>query len=322
MAVSRPEPGPLTKTSTFCSPCSMPLRAQESAVTWAANGVDLREPLKPAEPALSHAMTFPSLSVRLTIVLLKDVLMCAWPTAMFFLTRRRARPLDWRRGGATSDHLPARSCSRTAKSERRKDAESVRSRRLRARPRTPRGDALQPSRECEMGGRRSPSGLGLLPAADGLLRALAGARVRLRPLPVHRQAAAVADAAVGADLLQALDCLRALAPELALDLEVRVDVRPQLRDLLVGQVADLLVAGEAELGADLLRARLADAVDVRERHLEALLTGEVHSCDPGQTRLLRSLALPLLVPRVRADDQHAAVPLDHAAAVTHRLDGW
>src|SRR5262245_7999744 len=33
------------------------------------------------------------------------------------------------------------------------------------------------------------------------------------------------------------------------------------------------------------------------------------------------LALPLLVPRVRADDQHLAVPLDHAAAVTHRLDG-
>src|SRR5919109_3051425 len=33
------------------------------------------------------------------------------------------------------------------------------------------------------------------------------------------------------------------------------------------------------------------------------------------------LALSLLVPRVAADDQHLAVPLDHAAAVTHRLDG-
>ena len=55
----------------------MPLRAQESAVTWAANGVDLREPLKPAEPADSQQITFPSLSVSVTIVLLKDVLMCA-----------------------------------------------------------------------------------------------------------------------------------------------------------------------------------------------------------------------------------------------------
>ena len=85
IAVSRPEPGPLTKTSTFCSPCSMPLRAHASAVTCAANGVDLREPLKPAEPADSHAITFPSLSVSETIVLLNDVLMCAWPIAMFLL---------------------------------------------------------------------------------------------------------------------------------------------------------------------------------------------------------------------------------------------
>ena len=77
IAVSRPEPGPLTKTSTFCSPCSIPLRAAASAVTWAAKGVDLREPLKPAEPAYSQTMTLPSVSVSATIVLLNDVLMCA-----------------------------------------------------------------------------------------------------------------------------------------------------------------------------------------------------------------------------------------------------
>src|SRR2546429_426243 len=57
----------------------MPLRAAASAVTWAANGVDLREPLKPAPPADSHASTLPSRSVSDTIVLLNDVLMCAWP---------------------------------------------------------------------------------------------------------------------------------------------------------------------------------------------------------------------------------------------------
>src|SRR3954468_14148977 len=92
IAVSRPDPGPFTKTSTFCRPCSMPFRAHASAVTCAANGVDLREPLKPAEPADSQAMTFPSRSVSATIVLLKLVLMCAWPTAMFFLTLPRVRP--------------------------------------------------------------------------------------------------------------------------------------------------------------------------------------------------------------------------------------
>ena len=69
----------------------MPFRAAASAVTWAANGVDLREPLKPAPPADSHAMTLPSRSVSETIVLLNEVLMCAWPIGMFLRTRRRPR---------------------------------------------------------------------------------------------------------------------------------------------------------------------------------------------------------------------------------------
>ena len=69
----------------------MPLRAAASAVTCAANGVDLRDPLKPAPPADSHAITLPSLSVSDTIVLLKLVLMCAWPNGTFLRTRLRPR---------------------------------------------------------------------------------------------------------------------------------------------------------------------------------------------------------------------------------------
>src|SRR3954466_9272358 len=97
MAVSRPEPGPFTKTSTFSRPCSMPFLAAASAVTWAAKGVDLREPLKPAPPADSHAITFPSRSVSDTMVLLKLVFTCACPYGMFFLTLRlpRGRPGFW-----------------------------------------------------------------------------------------------------------------------------------------------------------------------------------------------------------------------------------
>src|SRR3954470_15180756 len=102
IAVSRPEPGPLTKTSTFWRPCSIPLRAAASAVTCAANGVDLREPLNPAEPADSQAITLPSRSVSETIVLLNEVLMCAWPIGMFFLTLRRPR---WGRLGAGIDYF-------------------------------------------------------------------------------------------------------------------------------------------------------------------------------------------------------------------------
>jgi len=67
------------------------LAAAASAVTWAANGVDLREPLNPAPPADSHAITLPPGSVRETIVLLNEVLMCAWPIGTFLRTRRRPR---------------------------------------------------------------------------------------------------------------------------------------------------------------------------------------------------------------------------------------
>src|SRR3954469_7336482 len=75
IAVSRPEPGPLTKTSTLRMPCSWARRAAASAAICAANGVDLREPLKPTWPAEAHEITAPVGSVIETMVLLKVLLM-------------------------------------------------------------------------------------------------------------------------------------------------------------------------------------------------------------------------------------------------------
>src|SRR6185437_15507753 len=75
MAVSRPEPGPLTKTSTLRMPCSMARRAAASAAICAAYGVDLRDPLNPTWPADAHEMTFPVGSVIEMIVLLNVLLM-------------------------------------------------------------------------------------------------------------------------------------------------------------------------------------------------------------------------------------------------------
>src|SRR5579875_2712166 len=89
MAVSLPEPGPLTKTSTLRIPCSMARRAAASAAICAANGVDLREPLNPTWPDDAHEITLPAGSVIDTIVLLNVLLMCACPCAMFFLSLRR-----------------------------------------------------------------------------------------------------------------------------------------------------------------------------------------------------------------------------------------
>ncbi len=53
--------------------------AQASAASWAAKGVDLREPLKPTLPAEAQARTLPSGSAMETIVLLNELLMCATP---------------------------------------------------------------------------------------------------------------------------------------------------------------------------------------------------------------------------------------------------
>src|ERR1044072_5966914 len=89
IAVSRPEPGPFTKTSTFLTPCSCALRAAFSAASWAANGVDLRDPLKPTWPEDAHAMTLPCGSVIDTIGVLNVLVMWAVPCGTFFFSLRR-----------------------------------------------------------------------------------------------------------------------------------------------------------------------------------------------------------------------------------------
>src|SRR5690606_12374170 len=90
-ALSRPEPGPDTFTSSVRMPCSIALRPASSAATCAAYGVDLREPLKPIVPALDHEIVLPWASAIVIIVLLNDAFTCATPVTMFlrsrFLTR-------------------------------------------------------------------------------------------------------------------------------------------------------------------------------------------------------------------------------------------
>src|SRR5512137_2986447 len=88
---SRPGPGPRIWTSRFLIPHSCAARPAVSAATCAANGVDLREPLKPAPPDDAHDRALPWRSVIVMIVLLNDAWMCAMPSVTFFLTFLRAR---------------------------------------------------------------------------------------------------------------------------------------------------------------------------------------------------------------------------------------
>src|SRR5271168_1302403 len=72
-------------------PCSEALRTASSAAIWAANGVDLREPLNPMVPAEDQEIVLPWASVIVIIVLLNDAFTWATPEAMFLRSRRRTR---------------------------------------------------------------------------------------------------------------------------------------------------------------------------------------------------------------------------------------
>src|SRR4051812_5900845 len=135
IAVSRPDPGPLTKTSIFFMPWSIARRPAASAAIWAAYGVDLREPLKPTVPAEAHEITAPVGSVIVTIVLLNVLLMWASPWATFFFSLRRTflapaavrllggiqYSLCWKRGIETGPRTPCvtwpSSCRRQSASD-------------------------------------------------------------------------------------------------------------------------------------------------------------------------------------------------------------
>src|SRR5918999_1324637 len=72
MADSRPDPGPLTRTSHDRMPNALAALVAFRAACVAANGVPFRDPLKPIAPALDQETTAPSASVIVMSVLLND----------------------------------------------------------------------------------------------------------------------------------------------------------------------------------------------------------------------------------------------------------
>ena len=65
--------------------------AAVSAAVWAANGVLFLLPRKPMPPAEAQEMALPLVSVIVTMVLLKEELICTAPRSMFFRSLRRVR---------------------------------------------------------------------------------------------------------------------------------------------------------------------------------------------------------------------------------------
>src|SRR5580698_4098298 len=92
--------------------------------------------------------------------------------------------------------------------------------------------------------------------------ALAGTGVRMRPLTTHRQATAMPQAAVAAKVHQTLDVHRHFAPQIALDPEFTVDQLADTQDLIVAQLVDPAIVGDAELLANRGSLGRANAVNV------------------------------------------------------------
>src|SRR6185503_6899619 len=112
---------------------------------------------------------------------------------------------------------------------------------------------------------------------DAAARAFARARVRPRALAAQRQAAAVPNTSVTAEIHEALDVHRDLAAQIALDGELRDDVA-QARDLRLRQILDLRGRVDGGRLADHQRSVAADAEDVRERNAHVLVGRNVDAC--------------------------------------------
>ena len=140
-------------------------------------------------------------------------------------------------------------------------------------------------------------------------------------LTADRQALTVTQATVAADVHEALDVLALLTTEVALDHEVGlIDVLADGVNFLLGEVLDTGVRIDVRLRADLAGGGAADAVNVGQTDLDALLAREIDTANTGQRSLL-SLTLTLLVARVLANDEHLAMAPDDLALVAHLLDG-
>src|SRR6478735_8635088 len=150
-----------------------------------------------------------------------------------------------------------------------------------------------------LGGRaeaRPGPSLGLLLAGDGALGSLAGARVGLGALAADRKALAVTATLVAADLDLAPDVGLDLTAEVTLDLDlvVALDRVAELDQLFVTQLVDAEVGVHAGLGENLLGAGTADAVDVGECDLDALVTREVNTNEACHEWLFLSRATAAL----------------------------
>jgi len=132
----------------------------------------------------------------------------------------------------------------------------------------------------------------------------------MRPLAPHRQAAAMPQAAIGANVHQALDVhLDALA-QIAFDLALRFKNSANAAQIIFAQIFDPGIQIYVRLDKDRRGTRSADSVNVSKADLCALIRRKIDTSDI-------SLFLPLFVFRVCTDYPHHAFAVDHLTLITN-----
>ena len=137
-------------------------------------------------------------------------------------------------------------------------------------------------------------------------------------LTVDREALAVTEAAVAANLHQAGNILTHLAAKIALGGVMSVNKVTNLSDFFLCEVLDAGIYIDTSLVANLGCTSLTNAVKIGESDLNTLIAWQVDAVNTGQLGA-PSLALTLLVARVLANHVNLTVATDDFALVAHLL---
>ena len=127
-------------------------------------------------------------------------------------------------------------------------------------------------------------GLGVLGALDAhrLARALARARVGRRALSAHRQPAAMTNAAIAIDRLQALEIGLHFAAKIAFDWQLaRLNRVDDFRELLRRQLVRTDVSVHSGLLENAAGGRRTDAINVGQRRFDAFFAGNFNTKETG-----------------------------------------
>src|SRR6202045_1462740 len=119
-------------------------------------------------------------------------------------------------------------------------------------------------------------------AGDRLGRALARAGVGMGALTTHRQPAAMAQAAIAAEVHQTLDVHADFATKIALDQIVAVDHFADLEHFLVAQLTDATVNGNLDLLHDVGSMFLTNGIYILDWDPRALVGLDIHTGNTGR----------------------------------------